>query len=378
VSSSGITGYHDEAKISPPGVVTGRYGTLGAVFFVEEPFWPLNTTLYVSDFHGNDRRFVSYFLRCQGFESRDGAAAVPGINRNVLHRLPARRPPLATQRKIAAALSAYDDLIENNTRRTKLLEEMVMRMYRDWFIHFRYPGNEDVPLVDSEMGPLPKGWRVATPKDAVSFHIGGGWGVDQPNNTYPLPAKVVRGTDIPRVSLLDVSTCPLRYHKAANLKNRLLIAGDIILEVSGGSKGQPVGRSALVSRGLLAELAADSICASFCKLVRCDPTKLAPEIFNYRLRDAYESGEIGIYQTQSTGISNLRFEQLLERLPLVIPPKGLQSSFVEAIQPGLSQAGLLGIQVRNLRATRDLLLPRLISGTIDVTDLDIAMPADAA
>jgi len=61
VSSSGITGYHDEAKISPPGVVTGRYGTLGEVFFVEEPFWPLNTTPHVSDFHGNEERFVSYF-----------------------------------------------------------------------------------------------------------------------------------------------------------------------------------------------------------------------------------------------------------------------------------------------------------------------------
>src|ERR1700737_519732 len=129
VSSSGVTGYHNEAKISPPGVVTGRYGTLGEVFFIETPFWPLNTTLYVSDFHGNDPRFVSYLLRCQGFAARTNAAAVPGVNRNVLHRLRVRCPPVSIQRKIAAILSVYDDLIANNHSRIEVLEEMARRIY---------------------------------------------------------------------------------------------------------------------------------------------------------------------------------------------------------------------------------------------------------
>ncbi len=70
-----------------------------------------------------------------------------------------RLPPLATQRKIAAILSAYDDLIENNTRRIEILEEMAQRIYREWFVHFRFPGHEDVPLVDSELGPIPEGWE---------------------------------------------------------------------------------------------------------------------------------------------------------------------------------------------------------------------------
>jgi type I restriction enzyme, S subunit len=85
VSSSGITGSHNEAKAEPPGVVTGRYGTIGAVFFVEEPYWPLNTALYVIDFKGNDPRFISYFLRNTLRNYQSEKAAVPGVDRNVLH-----------------------------------------------------------------------------------------------------------------------------------------------------------------------------------------------------------------------------------------------------------------------------------------------------
>lgn len=160
VSSSGITGFHDEPKCLPPGVVTGRYGTLGEVFFVDVPFWPLNTALYVSDFHDNDARFVSYFLQCQGLGSQDGAAAVPGVNRNVLHRMPALRPPLLTQRKIAAILSAYDDLIANHRRRARILEEMMQRIYQGWFTDFKYPGHDRVELVESGLGLCPAGWSV--------------------------------------------------------------------------------------------------------------------------------------------------------------------------------------------------------------------------
>ncbi len=160
VSSSGISGYHNETKVKGPGVVTGRYGTLGEVFFVRGDFWPLNTTLYVQDFKGNDPLFISYFLRTLNFASQNVAGAVPGVNRNYLHMLQVRVPPLPTQRKIADILSAYDDLIENNTRRIKILEEMAQTIYREWFVHFRFPGHEQVEMVETELGLIPDDWRV--------------------------------------------------------------------------------------------------------------------------------------------------------------------------------------------------------------------------
>jgi type I restriction enzyme S subunit len=113
VTSSGFGDTHCESKVAAPGVVTGRYGTIGEVFYVREDFWPLNTTLYVRDFHGNDPLFVSYLLRTIDFHSHSGKSGVPGVNRNDLHEIIVRVPPTKTEQEaIAEALSDADALIE--------------------------------------------------------------------------------------------------------------------------------------------------------------------------------------------------------------------------------------------------------------------------
>ena len=123
VSSSGVTGHHNVAMVKGPGVVTGRCGTLGEVFFVRDVFWPLNTALYIQDFKGNDPRFSAYFLKNVLNGTSSDKAAVPGVNRNDLH---ARKVYVTTdtnqQKAIAATLSTYDALIENNRRWILLLE----------------------------------------------------------------------------------------------------------------------------------------------------------------------------------------------------------------------------------------------------------------
>jgi len=111
VSSSGISDKHSQAMVSGPGVVTGRYGTIGQVFFINEDFWPHNTTLFVRDFKGNDPLFISFLLRRIDFQSHSGKTGVPGVNRNDLHQIIAKLPPLPEQRAIAAVLSDVDALI---------------------------------------------------------------------------------------------------------------------------------------------------------------------------------------------------------------------------------------------------------------------------
>ena len=112
VSSAGVTDYHNASMVNPPGVVTGRYGTIGEIFYVTEPFWPLNTTLYVRDFHGNVPRFVYYLLHRFDFHSFSGKSGVPGVNRNDLHlELVVLPKETAEQRAIAAALSDVDALL---------------------------------------------------------------------------------------------------------------------------------------------------------------------------------------------------------------------------------------------------------------------------
>ncbi|HZL19977.1 MAG TPA: restriction endonuclease subunit S [Polyangia bacterium] len=114
VTSSGTEDRHSEAKVRGPGVVTGRYGTIGEVFFVPNDFWPLNTTLYVRNFHGNHPLFVSYLLRTIDFETHSGKSGVPGVNRNDLHELDVVVPPTRIEQEaIARALSDADALIES-------------------------------------------------------------------------------------------------------------------------------------------------------------------------------------------------------------------------------------------------------------------------
>jgi type I restriction enzyme, S subunit len=155
VSSSGITGSHSIAKIAGPGVVTGRYGTLGKVFYVDEDFWPLNTSLYVEDFKGNSPHFVAYFLRHILRRPPSDKAAVPGVNRNHIHARPVRFPHRALQERIVTLLSPYDDAIDNNLRRIKLLEEAARLLYSEWFVQLRFPAHTHVDVRDG----VPEGWQ---------------------------------------------------------------------------------------------------------------------------------------------------------------------------------------------------------------------------
>jgi type I restriction enzyme S subunit len=371
ISSSGVSGLHSVAKVIGPGVVTGRYGSLGQVFYVEEDFWPLNTALYVRDFKGNDPGFVAALLQSMDLARYDGAAAVPGLNRNHLHTLPVQLPPFDQQVAISRVLRALDALIENNTRRIEILEAMAQAIYREWFVEFRYPGHEGVPLQDSELGLIPELWRPLSLGEVLEFHIGGGWGSEVRESHFTEPANVIRGTDIPKARRLAIGSCPDRFHTPSNLKKRLLEVGDLVLEVSGGSKGQPVGRSLLVSQALLDQFESGVICASFCKLLRSDPAVLAPEIVHLHLLRLYESGEIDAYQVQSTGITNLRFAQLIAGDRVVVPPTDVQREFLTVIQPILALAANLGIGNRVLGDSRNLLLPRLITGEVDVSGLDL-------
>jgi type I restriction enzyme S subunit len=136
VSSSGITDRHAEAIVKGPGVVIGRYGTLGKVFYLQEDFWPLNTSLYVSEFKGNDPRFVSLLLETVDVFAHSDKAAVPGVNRNHLHDAMVRVPDVRTQGQIASLFTAFDDKIDLNRRMNETLEAMARAIFKDWFVDF--------------------------------------------------------------------------------------------------------------------------------------------------------------------------------------------------------------------------------------------------
>ena len=161
-SSSGISGFHSESKANEIGVVTGRYGTIGKVYLAKEPFWPLNTTLYVENFKGNNEVFVYYFLQQIDWEKFNDKSAVPGVNRNDVHMEEVFLPSLHEQKAIASVLSSLDDKIDLLHRQNKTLEAMAETLFRQWFVEEAQEDWEDgclgevIEIFDNLRIPLSK------------------------------------------------------------------------------------------------------------------------------------------------------------------------------------------------------------------------------
>jgi len=289
----------------------------------------------------------------------------PIVNKSAFSALKIQFPNLEEQRRIAGILTAYDELIENCRRRIQILEEMARSLYREWFVHFRYPGHESVPLVPSPLGPIPGGWEVRNLGSLIESHIGGGWGKEESDYLHTEPAYVIRGTDVPGARYGDVEHVPFRYHSLSNIKSRRLDKGDIVFEVSGGSKGQPVGRSLVITEEHFMEFGGqDVICASFCKRV-VPNSHYGSEALWLSFLEGYENGEIERFQVQSTGISNFKWTEYLNQMSRIVPPPELVPLFEHRVRPLIKSIGVLGRKLSNLRHTRDFLLPKLLTNEYD-------------
>ena len=347
ISSSGVTGTHKEAKVYGPGVVTGRYGTLGEVFYIDEPFWPLNTALYVQDFKGNHRRFVSYFLRWVLNGTQSDKAAVPGVNRNDLHARKVQVPDdLSEQAEIASVLSAYDDLIENNRRRMQLLEQAARLLYKEWFVHLRFPGHEHTRIIDG----VPEGWVRKTLEDLCD-HVNYGYTASaNENNIGP---KFLRITDIvpETIDWGHVPHCEIDEKKLQKFR---LIEGDIVVARTGATVG-------------------------YAKRVgpRLPVAVFASYLVRFRFGRQYDNILGGIFMESDDYKAYVRSNisgaaqpnanaHILGGVKILVPPVTLKRLFREIAEPIINQRIVFQEQNQNLAKARDLLLPKLMNGEVAV------------
>lgn len=346
VSSSGITGYHNQAKATAPGVVTGRYGTLGEVFYLEQDYWPLNTALYVIDFKGTHPKFAAYFLKHVLRDYQSDKAAVPGVDRNVLHELDVRCPEPDAQERIADVLSAYDDLIENNRRRMALLEESARLLYREWFVRLRFPGHEHTPIVNG----LPEGWErkpLAELCESIDY------GYTASAEAGDVGPKFLRITDIVP-DVIDWSTVPHCRIEEDRFKKFRLIEGDIVIARTGAT----VGYAKRINKRN-----PDAVFASY--LVRL---RLNSDVDSVMAGIFLESEDYKKYvQSRVGGAAQPNANaRILSAVDMVVPTPRIQRAFREIVEPLLDQRETLQEQNQRLKAARDLLLPRLMSGEITV------------
>lgn len=319
-----------------------------------------------------DKEFVYYlfkqqYIRNLAANSMTGASGRQRADLKFVKRIKLNLPLLPIQHRIASILSTYDMLIENNTKRIRLLEKMAENLYKEWFVRFRFPGYEKVEFADSKYGKLPNTFEIVRMKDVFDYYIGGGWGEENESDEFPEVANVIRGADFPNVWHYDVDSCPRRYHKNRNYKARRLETGDIIMEISGGTSEQPVGRTVLVTKELIERFEGGRvICASFCKLIRLNKEKVSPYYFYYWMKFLYDTRIIDRFQLQSTGIINFKFEPFLRKGDVMLPAKEIMEAFGKKVMVLHQEMNLLAKQNSLLARQRDLLLPRLMSGKLEV------------
>lgn len=346
VSSSGITDYHEVAKVKGPGVVTGRYGTLGEVFYIQDDFWPLNTSLYVQDFNGNDPKFIAYFLKRLNFGARNAAGAVPGVNRNHLHAMDVRIPSPEVQRRIAGILSAYDELIENNQRRIRILEEMARGLYREWFVEFLFPGHAKCSRVASPLGDIPKGWEVRTV--ANSFAVCGGGTPSRKEERF------WAGGTIQWFAPSDLTAAGTMFMDDSSEQ-----ISEVGLAES-SAKLFPAFSVMMTSRATIGAIAINTKEACTNQgFITCLPNERVPLYFLFH----WLTENVPAFQQLASGATFKEISRgVFKSIEIMLPPVQLAQRFESAVSPMAEQILNLQRQIVNLRKTRDLLLSRLLAG----------------
>lgn len=316
--------------------------------------------------------YLCFFLRTPlGLHELQGKAVgstMPNINASIVRSLEVPVPPLSDQRKIVAILSAYEGLNENHHRRIGLLDAMAQRVYREWFVDFRYPGHDRESLIDSDVGPIPKGWSVGILDDVLSVMEAGSrpkGGIDPHERGVPsVGAENVIGLGQYDFGKEKFVTRAYFEH----MRRGHIVDGDVVLYKDGAY----IGRVSLFRDGF-----PHSECA------------VNEHVFVLRTNERYSQSLLYFWLAHPGNQDRVRAlnanaaqpglnQERLRALQLAIPPPSLVRRFTKTVDPALGMLFRLALGVPRSRDARDLLLPRLISGSIDVAELDIAVPDAAA
>ena len=334
-SSSGITGSNSTAAVEGPCVITGRYGTIGEVFFSGGPCWPLNTALYSTEFNGNNPRFVYYLLQTIPWQGYTTASAVPGVNRNHVNLCPVKIPDRATQDAIVEVLDSIVDKIALNNRLNDYLEQCLLARYDHLF---RGAGTYNGTI--SDIGDVVGGATPSKKRPEYYCHEGIGWITpkDLSNTTNKFVAH--GADDITRVGF---DSCSIKK----------LPAGTVLF-----SSRAPIGYIAIASDEVTTNQGFKSIV----------PHKEIGTAFVYcflvRNKDRIADAGSGTTFPEVSG-------KTMAGIELTLPNINLCAKFEEWASPLLEEQRHLEDENRQLEDLRDTLLPKLMSGEIDVSKVDL-------
>lgn len=348
-----LTGSH----IGQPNSVVGRVGRASG----STPVCLLNQRagkVILNDKDRCDLGFLYYYLTLASLRGEiaamaSGAASQANVSPAQVESLSIDLPLLNEQIRISSILSAYDNLIENNTRRIEILEEMARRLYEEWFVKFRFPGHEGMEFKDSELGPIPEGWDLTTVAEA--FDILGGGTPSKSEPAYWDDGKInwYSPTDLTRsgTSFVEESTTKITDMGLSRSSARLFPAYSIML----------------TSRATIGIVAINTTPATTNQgFITCIPNKRLPLYLLFHwLKDNVDK-----FISLGTGATFKEItKSVFKEIELVVPPAIIVDAFQQTVAPLMELVLRLQRENKNLRAQRDLLLPKLISGEIDVSDI---------
>ena len=231
------------------------------------------------------------------------------------------------------------------------LQQQAQALFKKWFID-----NPDAAL-----------WQEGTFSDLIEKTISGDWGKDKPSGNNTEMVYCIRGADIPEVRAGNKGKMPIRYILPKNFASKQLVNGDIVVEISGGSPTQSTGRAAAISSSLLARYDKGMVCTNFCKALK-PITGYSMYVYHY-WQYLYDRGVFFSYENGTTGIKNLDISGFIETEPIFIAPAEQVKKFDTFCQSVFSKVYANGLESEQLALVRDTLLPKLMSGEIDVNDI---------
>ncbi len=286
-------------------------------------------------------------------KEKETGTTVTGIKQAEFRKIIIHLPEYSIQKKIASILRCIDEKIKLNNEINNNLYEQARCLFKNLFVD----------------NPDRNNWKIGTFSDIVETTISGDWGKDSPSGSNTEMVYCIRGADIPEVKLGNKGKMPIRYILPKNYTSKQLVDGDIVVEISGGSPTQSTGRAAAISTALLNRYDKGMVCTNFCKALK---PKTGYSMFLYHYwQHLYDTDVFFSYENGTTGIKNLNINGILEKEEILLPDFALIEQFNSLCFAIYNVVYSNGLENERLSLLRDALLPKLMSGELDVTDIDI-------
>ena len=371
--SSGVVGFHNEGKGIIPGITIGRSGSIGEINYYRNEYFPLNTTLYVTDFHENDPKFAFYFLKNFDFTSFDSGSVQPSLNRNFLNPAPIEIPHVEDQKAIAHILGTLDDKIELNQNMNQTLEEIAKAIFKSWFVDFDPvrakaegrptglpPEISDLfpdELVDSEIGETPKGWGLFPLGEFIDVKGG-----------LSYKAKFL-GDGVPLVTMGCINPqgrfkrSGLKHYRGEFRDQHKLTKGSIVISTRDVTQDRvTLGAPALIPSDIVGAILATNMYKVLLK----------GDIGNFFLFETMRTSryrENIIASAKGSTVLMLTKDAVLD-YKFSLPQPALLNYFQSLSALINERIDVLHSEISILQQIRDTLLPKLISGELRIPDAE--------